>query len=441
MKRVVGVYTGSTEITKANWKTVEHLKDKIGLNLVILGMGPAGDIWGPSPDVAKKAPFKVQPVGKEDRLNGFISEAHRRDIDVWICLSLYAEMDSGPNQPELMFRDFDGNIVEPVSRHGSGWAWSWCPSNQKIRGYNEALLKDLTKRYDVDGFTLTHQRYSPIGHNVLNFFGCGCKECEIAASGLGYDFDKMRSGMKKVLSLMKSIDGRTLVKLRDLNLGFTDFLYYLGADSSLLDWLNFRCDLIAAGMERYQDAVKGIREDVTIGTDSFPPTFSVIGGHRYRTLEKHSDFLSPLLSHIFIFVMFNFMELTARITEWNSGVSDLDLLPILYRAFGYDDMGLPNSLRAFHEHERLPSSDFSDTRLPLGEAVRREAFKAAAAAPRERPMYGIFSAHAKVDPAGVKFRAMAMKDAEMDGIILQVGQLPGPEENLKAISEVLSQWG
>jgi hypothetical protein len=34
-----------------------------------------------------------------------------------------------------------------------------------------------------------------------------------------------------------------------------------------------------------------------------------------------------------------------------------------------------------------------------------------------------------------------MREAGMDGIILQVGQLPGPEANLKAISEVLARWG
>jgi len=440
MTKVVGVYTGSTEIMQANWKTVEQMRDKIGLNLVILGMGPAGDIWGPSPEVAAKAPFKVQPVGKEDRLNDFIREAHRRDIAVWICISCYAEMDSGPNYPELAFRDFEGKIVEPVSRLGSGWAWSWCPSNRKLRNYNEELLMDLTRRYEIDGFTMTHQRYSPIGHNLFNFFGCGCSECQRAASELGYDFGKMRTGMMRILNLMKNVDARKLARLRDLDLGFTDLFYHLGADSSLVDWLDFRCDLIGTGMQRYYDAVKSIRENTTIGTDSFPPTFSLIGGHRYRMLEKCSDFLSPLLSHIYIFAMFNFMELTERMTDWNPGLRDADLLPVLYRAFGYDRLGLPDSIRAFHEHEKLPSSDFSDTKLPLGEAVRREAFKAVASVEHSGPMYGIFSAHSQIDAAGVGYRATAMKEAGMDGVILQVGQLPGPEPNLEAISRVLASW-
>lgn len=439
MKRIVGVYTGSQEIMQANWKSVEVMKDKIGLNLIILGMGPAGDAWGPSPEVASKAPFRVQPASKDDPLNEFIRDAHRRDVEVWICISCYAEMDSGPNYPALAFRDFEGNIVEPVSRHGSGWAWSWCPSNRKLRTYNEELLKDLTRRYEVDGFTMTHQRYSPIGHNLFNLFGCGCRECERAASELGYDFRRMRAGMVRLLNLMKNLDARKLARLRDLDLGFTDLMYYLEADSSLVDWLNFRCDLIGTGMQRYHDAVKSVREDATIGTDTFFPTFSTISGHKYRMLEKCSDFLSPLLSHVYIFAMFNFMELTARMTDWNPGLRDADLLPLLYRAFGYDGLGLPDSLSAFHEHETLPSSDFSDTRLPLGEVIRREAFKAVAGVEHIKPMYGIFSAHSLVNPTGVKYRATAMKEAGMDGIILQVGQLPGPEANLNAVSQALSQ--
>jgi len=78
--------------------------------------------------------------------------------------------------------------------------------------------------------------------------------------------------------------------------------------------------------------------------------------------------------------------------------------------------------------------------LPLSEAVRREAFKAVAAVRHDKPMYGIFSAHSKIDANGAKFRAAAMREAGMDGVILQVGQLPGPEANLKAISEVLTRW-
>jgi len=438
MKRVVGVYTGSAEILQKGWEPIEHMRDVIGLNLLILGMGPAGDKWGPSPEVAGIAPFKVQPAVGEDTLNDFIRQAHERDIDVWICLALYAEMDSGPNYPDLMFRDFDGNVVEPVSRHGSGWAWSWCPSKPRLRDYNEALLKDLTRKYDVDGFTMTHQRYSPIGHSIFNFFGCGCSDCAKAASDLGYDFGKMRAGMLKVLNLLKNIDARTLTRLSDLELGFTDLLYHIGADSSLMDWLNFRCDLIESGMRRYHDAVKGVRGEVLIGSDSFPPTFSTIVGHRYRGLEGCSDFLTPLLSHIFIFVLFNFMELAARMAEWNKGVTDAQVLPILLRAFGYDKLGLPTNLAGFKEHERLPSSDFSDTMIPLGKAVRTEALKARAAAKRDKPMHGIFSAHAKMDAAGVEARARAMVEAGMDGIIVQVGALPGPEANLQAIAKALS---
>jgi len=435
MKRVTGVYTSSAEILQTGWEAIERMKDIIDLNLVILGMGPAGDRWGPSPEVAKMAPFKVQHAGKDDPLNDFIREAHRRNIDVWICIATYAEMDSGPNYPDLAFRDFDGNIVEPVSRHGSGWAWSWCPSNRKLRHYNEVLLKDLTRKYEADGFTMTHQRYSPIGHNLFNLFGCGCKECERAASELGYDFERMRSSMLKLLAAMKSVDGQIISKLRDLDLGFLDLFYSLGGDVGVLDWVNFRCDLIDTGMHRYYEAVKSVNEQTLIGTDSFPPTFSLIGGHRYRDLEKHSDFLSPLLSHIFIFVMYNFMELCARIVEWNKDVKDSDLLPVVYRAFGYDNIGLPESLSAFHEHERLPSSDFSETKIPLAESVRREVLKAAAAVQRSKPMYGIFSAHSKIDPSGAMRRASAMKEAGMDGIILQVGRIPGPEANLRAIGE------
>ncbi len=441
MKRLVGVYTGSAEILQKEWKTVEYLKDEIGLNLIILGAGPAGDKWSPSPDVISKAPFKL-PVSKEpDGLNKFLKQAHKRDLDVWICIALYAEMDSGPNYPELMFRDFEGRVVEPVSKYGMSWAWSWCPSNERVRSYNEALLYDLARKYDIDGFTLTHHRYSPIGHSIYNLFGCGCGECERAASKLGYDFGRMRDSMLKLLQKLKQIDAGKMSEIAELTPGFLDFFYHLGSDAEVLDWLNFRCDLIQSGMKRYYEAAKRAREELVVGSDNFPPTFSMISGHRYRDFEGNADFLSPLLSHIMIFTLFNFIELATRLKEWNKGLSDEKILGSLYRAFGYDSFDLPVNLSLLLEHPKLPSSDYSETRLPLGDIVRYEILKAKSFVSGTTPMYGIIAAHSQLNPTAVEKRAVAMKDAKVDGIILQLGPLPGPLENVAAIKRVLHSTG
>lgn len=436
MKQVVGVYTGSADILQQQWKAVEYLKDEIGLNLIILGMGPAGDRWSPSPEVAAKAPFKLSVSQEKDGLNDFLAQAHRRDLDVWICISLYAEMDSGPNYPDLMFRDLEGNVFSPVSQYGSGWAWSWCPSKESIRAYNEALLYDLAKRYDVDGFTLTHQRYSPIGHNISNLFGCGCNECEREASKLGYDFGSMRNSMLGLLRKLKKIDRNKLSVMTELSPGFLDFFYYLGADQGLLDWLNFRCDLIQSGMKRYYEAARRARDNLAVGSDNFPASFSMISGHRYRDFEDNADFLSPLLSHIVIFCLFNFMELATKIKEWNQGISEEQVLQCTYRAFGYDKFNLPSTLSALLEHPRLPSSDYSETKLPLGEIVGDEILKAKSFVSGKKPMYGIFAAHSKLNPVDVEKRALGMKRANVDGIILQVGPLPGPIDNIAAIKRV-----
>jgi len=431
--KLVGVYTSQRDVLEAaKTGVLEWLKDNLGLNLVIVSGGI------PSPEVIAKTPIKVvSETG--DRLSETVNEAHKKDIGVWLVYSTFAEMAGGPTYPDLAFRDIEGNIVAPESKHGSGWAWSWCPSNPRLREYYAALYNDLTKRYDVDGFTISHNRYSPPGHEFYNLFGCACPNCVKTAAELGYDFPRMKASLQTLLRNLKQVDWKKLEALAEVGPSFLDFLYYAGPDTGLIDWVNFRCDLILTALKKFYEAVKEAREDITFGQDTFPPSFSLLAGHKYRELEATADFLSPLLSHPFLFIIFSFMETTAHLIEWNRSLRERAVLKVLYRLFGYDKLAMPESLNALVETKPIPSSDFSATKVPVPDIIKLECLKAGAMARRRVPIYPVIAARNEVTAEGATARVKAVKEAGLDGVILQVSGFPGREDNLAAVSRVLRE--
>jgi len=444
---LVGVYTSQQEIYDKGWKTIEFMKEEIGLNLLILGGGSRninGSInfllgSGIPYDIGLKAPFKAFTY-KKDKLKGLIEEAHKRDIDVWLSPATFAEMDNkGTTFPDLHVRDIDGKILPPVCDHGFAWSWSWCPSNPKLHEFYAYCYKEMAKRYNLDGFSLTHLRFSPLGNNFYHFFGCGCPNCIKAAETLGYDFERMKKSLKKLLRRLKSLDSKRIKSLRKLDMSLLDWLYWLGSDTSVIDWINFRCDLITHASKKFYDACKEGNENVKFAIDNFPPSFAQLVGHRYGDFESNLDFLSPLLPHPIIFTILNFVEIANKLLEWNKGLAEADVLKLLYNLFGYSNLGLPDSLERIIDARPMPSSDYQHKYIDIPRIYELEASKARAITNGKKPMYGIVAATRMVPPEGTAQRAGIVLDTGMQGVIIQIWGLPGREENLKALGKILRE--
>jgi hypothetical protein len=174
-----------------------------------------------------------------------------------------------------------------------------------------------------------------------------------------------------------------------------------------------------------------------VGSDNFPPSFSQISGHRYKDFEKNADFLSPLLAHPMLFILLNFVEISTRLLEWNKALREDHVLRIVYRLFGYKDLALPESISKILGPKEKISNDFMHDNIDISTLVRLEANKARAITSGKKPKYGIVTASERISPAGAIGRTRAIIEGGMQGLILQVGPLPGPSENLAAIGEVL----
>ena len=151
---------------------------------------------------------------------------------------------------------------------------------------------EAIQRYAIDGFDVDHARY-PAPANVHSLMACGCANCQDEAVRLGYDFAAMRRG---VLALRQRLERLTPTEVRALAAGrpgLMDFLGLLAQDGAVLDWVQFRAHILAERMGEFRAAVQtaGGRDKV-FGSDVFPASTGLLGGHWYGKWEEATDFLT-----------------------------------------------------------------------------------------------------------------------------------------------------
>ena len=90
-----------------------------------------------------------------------------------------------------------------------------------------------------------------------------------------------------------------------------DFLGLLSQDGAVLDWVQFRAHILAERMGEFRTAVQeaGGRDKV-FGSDVFPASTGLLGGHWYGKWEKATDFLTGGSSH-------------GGVVGWATGVTNL----------------------------------------------------------------------------------------------------------------------
>jgi len=444
MEKVVGVYTtvapAGQKSQALDWKSIEMLQDKIGLNLIILGCPEAAHLAEIVPK-AKSNPEKLMndkalQVSAEatETMKLVIKEAHSRNIKVWFVFGGFAEM---WKDEEMMNRDIYGNIVKPSTPEV--WeAYSWCPNKPYYRELLKLLATYSSKKYDVDGWTFTHMRFSPIGLSPWHFFSCACKDCARKANQLGYDFDKMISGLNTFIENLKSLSSNDVSNWIDARPSFFDILQFIGNSDQVVNWINFRSESIFSMFEELYSSIKSVRSDIKVGQDIFPPSFSLLSGHRYKEFSKKADFLSPLLSHPMLFTMLGFAELTKLIRSWNSNIKESELLILLHHVFGYSHLNLPTSISQYATPLPMPSSDYEHPYIDLAKVVATEVRKAKLLVGGSTQVYPVVAAHRQISAQGAYNRTKSViVDALSEGIIFQFGELPGPPKNIEAISRIL----
>jgi len=422
--KLVGVYASPEPILE-DPEFLPALKDK-GVNLVILGgaFKLSDQVLAENPmppEVRNRMGPGLSLTEDDSAVRRAIDAAHREGFSVW--LSAFAWWGGAENAPELMVRHISGRPLSdfaPAPFSNESKTLVYCPNDERTNRWFALAYTDAVLRYDVEGIDLTHARYSHPAF-VENLFGCACDRCAQAARSWGYDWERMKAGVTRVLEDLEKADAGTLKELSELELGFTDLLHILGGPE-LVDWLNFRADSITNALKNIRDHFKEKAPDKVFGSDSHVPSFALLVGHRYRDFRKFSDFVSPLLPWFEIHYLANFAAWADRLCRWVKGLDEEVALALVYRLFGYDRFSMPTSIKELKVGEPGCEEEFGGDLYAI---VEWELRKAKALSPDELPFYPVLKGGRW--PADVIRRLVRVAEEIGDGVVFQPLYISGGE--------------
>jgi hypothetical protein len=289
------------------------LRDEVGLTTLApeshrchtSGFAPSPEVvaasplerWRESPTLGRhRAGFNVpEPAfavlpgvvsGYDDApLRRVIDEASRLGLELWGHAGLWCY--GGEVFPELAARDLFGR---PLPDTTLPWGSGFCPSRSVLHEWIKLSLVDVTRRYDLDGLFLDHARYTSPGHGP-SLLTCGCPDCAAQAARRGYDMADFRAGLLALRAALGRGPAERLSRLAEA--GPLETLGRLAGHDGVVDWFVFRARLLADQLEDIARAVKAAAgRPFAFGTDVFPPSVGLLGGHIYDRWARGATFFT-----------------------------------------------------------------------------------------------------------------------------------------------------
>ena len=388
-----------TEYVAAHPDALKKLRDEIGLTTIM----PESYIchtsgFRASEEIVQRGPFEdwrqrttqfpraregiYPPVagtigGFDDTALLRVIEACRQsDIEIWGHIGLWSY--GGEVFPEYAMRDIEGRLLDLRYKQ---WGIGLCPSRKDVNEWTRDCLVDLIRRYDLDGFDVDHARY-PAPANLHSLLACGCSFCQEEAGRLGFDFGRMKEGLLQLQTELSTLTREQLGRISRARPGFWEFLAYLGEGSIVLEWLRFRALVMAERMREFRRAVQDAGgQDKVFGSDVFPPSIALLGGHIYEAWVRGADYLTGGSSHGGVVGWAT--AVTNLASEWApalcrtvGGLPEEEALQLVYRMFGYDDLDLP-----------LAVADLREGHLPVAQMFAREVTRLKAQIRGQVPLY------------------------------------------------------
>lgn len=347
--RVVGIYL-STQTVIDGPGYLDALQRDAGLNLVILMGGytlsPAATALNPLPEERYGPGFGWDADGRP--LERAIEMLHERGMRAWLLLGCWQI--GGEKYPSLVARDMWGKPLTdypPFPYCSEQRSLTFCPSNEEINAFYEAAYADVVRQYPLDGIDITHARYtSPAFWPAI--FSCACERCAALAESLGYDFERMRSDSMGAVAALQKLDAPALKRFAQPATGLGDFLQAAAGRRGIVDWLDWRAEMIGRNLKRFQAAVHAAagQRPVTFGVDNFPPSVALFAGHRYANFMQACDWTSPLLSHPAYFVLATVQSWAHTLRSWVKGLGEREALEVVYQVLGFEGLPLPQEIDA-----------------------------------------------------------------------------------------------
>ncbi len=388
-----------TEAVAAAPQVLARLRDEIGLTTVMpespvshtSGFAASAELAAAGPFEDWRARLDAWPRGREGvyppvagivsgvddaPLRRVIEASARAGIEVWGHLGLWSY--GGDVYPEHALCDLEGR---PLDRRYARWGIGLCPSRPVVHDWTRQCLVHAVRDYGVDGLCVDHARY-PAPANLHALVACGCDDCRNAAEELGYSFDAMRQGLRGWLERLRGLTPARLRALVQARPAASEWLAWVGDGGVWVEWLECRARLLARQMAAFGAAVRQAAGATCVfGSDVFPPSVALLGGHLYEEWERGVDFLTGGAS--FGGVVGWATCVPSVVAEWGGallravpGAAEEDVVALLWRLFGYDDLALPR---------RLPGQPGEE--LPLEDIYARELARLRASSSGAVPLY------------------------------------------------------
>lgn len=214
-----------------------------------------------------------------------IAECRRLDLEVWGHAGMWcygAEL-----FPQFQARTLFGDLLVPGALP---WGTMFCPSKPELHTWIARSLADAAARYDLDGWFLDHARYPSPGHGP-SLLACGCQDCAAAAKAHGVELDAVRGDLRAFLGDLRQVAPDALVELA--RGGPAGVLDWLERRPGVIAWFRVRARILADRFASIGEAIHAASpRPVEYGSDVFPPSVALLGGHVYSWWAETATFLT-----------------------------------------------------------------------------------------------------------------------------------------------------
>ncbi len=258
-----------------------------------------------------------------------IEPARRRGMKV------YARILEGSGSS---IENFDGVVTTDVygKRTRVG-----CWTNPDYKNFWVAVVEDMFRSYDLDGFQWGAERMGPLMNVILPWNDtpptCFCEHCIARGKAKGIDPERAREGLKSLYEFVRKLMAGGPKPAEGV---FTVFLRHIIRYPEILAWqYQYRLSREEV-MKGMYDTIKAVKPSAQIGwhIDHQPSSWDIVyrAEMSYEEMGAYSDFIKLILYHA---------VLGGRIRSWyldrfkRTILSELSLdqsLDLYYAFFGYD---------------------------------------------------------------------------------------------------------
>jgi len=287
------------------------------------------------PQYFKHTRLRIRPTdssleyANRDLFAEMVEPARRRGMKV------YARILEGSGSA---IENFDGVVTTDVygKRTRIG-----CWTNPDYKNFWAAVVEDMFRTYDLDGFQWGAERMGPLMNVILPWNdappACFCEHCIARGKSKGIDPDRAREGYRNLFEYVRKLIAGGPKPAEGV---FTVFLRHLIRYPEILAWqYQYRLSREEVAKAMY-DAIKAVKPSAQVGwhVDHQPSSWDIVyrAEMSYEEMAPYSDFIKLILYH---------GVLGGRIRSWyldrfqRTILSELTLeqsLDLYYAFFGYD---------------------------------------------------------------------------------------------------------